>query len=223
MLNQFSASIATAATAGNRGTLRRIFADISEKNNACVLHKPVQETRIARQLLRLRLYTQGGFILRDTLARAQRWHSHEFLSYSAPSKRCPIYVWHFKDVTSALKTFPFNACSRTRAGATVYTVFYSPLCTVRAHWAVHYTFMSTFVAVCWASAVATKTAVGQGVHTRTTETQAIPNPSSTPTQAGSADVFTCAWNRCAPSLLVHCCASHLCQGAWRLCPRLTYA
>lgn len=26
-----------------------------------------------------------------------------------------------------------------------------------------------------------------------------------------------------PSLLVHCDASHLCQGAWRLCPRLTYA
>lgn len=69
-------------------------------------------------LLHLRLCNSGRFHIRGHFGRAQRWHSHEFLSYGAPSKCCLVYVWHFTDVTSVLlKLFPLklNACSRTRA------------------------------------------------------------------------------------------------------------
>lgn len=106
---------------------------------------------------------------------------------------------------SLLKLFPLklNACSRTRAEATVCTVPFIRRCVPSVHTGtVHYTFMSTFVAVCRTSTPVTIPAVGQEVCTRTMERQASKSPLGPLTQTGFVNVPALAhvsayeWSQC---------------------------
>lgn len=101
-------------------------------------------------------------------------------------------------MTFAFKHFSskLNVCSRTRVEATVHAVPYLALCTVHAHWAANYTFMSTFVDVCCRSTPVTITAVGQEVFPHTMERQAIQSPSSKQNQTDFCQwAHTCARER----------------------------
>lgn len=135
----------------------------------------------------------GNFCAPGDFARDQRWQ--QFLPCS---KMLSIYGWHFKDMNYALKLVPLklNVCSRTCAEATVYTVPFICHC-VHAHWAAHYTFMSTFVYIRLLHVhPVTITAVGQEVLPHTMERQAIKSPSSKQTQTDFCEcAHTCECER----------------------------
>lgn len=123
LLNQFSDHKRSHSNCGQSCNVASHFADISKTmltlcsggNSPCA---------------RVAVYKAGKFYTLEHFGQDQR--RQQFLSYS---KMLSIYVWHFKDVTSALKLFPLklNVCGRARAEATVYCVPLIHYCVLSMH------------------------------------------------------------------------------------------